>query len=164
MSRQTLAERGYDRLGTFALVRYYQIQLHDLQDDKVSSLNKITDFATLRLQDDTDSPIASRRGNSLYQNDDAMRAIQDEQIVNVALIGYLSALTIHCKDLKADRTIHHLGSKATNRHGKETYEARVDRLPEAVRGREPLSHCRGDTVRKKSVCGRDPYASAQMTA
>ncbi|RWA04981.1 hypothetical protein EKO27_g10129, partial [Xylaria grammica] len=130
MSRQILAERGYDRLGTFALVRYYQIQLHDLQDDKVCSLNKIvpiktrsqTKAAAQTPPNQLRPPIDGLCYTPLKRRYGLVYSLADEQIVNVALIGYLSALTIHCKDLKADRTIHHLGFEATNRHDREDKE------------------------------------------
>ncbi|KAI1421868.1 hypothetical protein F5Y12DRAFT_664252 [Xylaria sp. FL1777] len=53
-------------------------------------------------------------------------AIEDEQIVNTALIEYLNALAIHYPKLEADWTLHRLPLTARNNAGQKTYEARTD--------------------------------------
>jgi len=67
------------------------------------------------------SPVSPLAGDSAAQ----FQAVEDEQIVNTALILYLNAITIHCRDVQADWTLHRrrflLGSTSN-----KVYEARVD--------------------------------------
>ncbi|KAI1287145.1 hypothetical protein F5Y03DRAFT_405770 [Xylaria venustula] len=67
-----------------------------------------------------------------------LKDIEDEQIVNTALIDYLNALAIHCKDLEADWTLHRLGFIARNNEGKKSYEARVDGYLKSRNSGQPL--------------------------
>ncbi|KAI0537292.1 hypothetical protein GGR58DRAFT_472484 [Xylaria digitata] len=64
--------------------------------------------------------------SSPFEDPRVFKAIQDEQIVNTALIEYLNALAIHCTDVKADWTLHRLPLIARDHEGVKTYEARVD--------------------------------------
>ncbi|KAI1735405.1 hypothetical protein F4680DRAFT_453092 [Xylaria scruposa] len=52
--------------------------------------------------------------------------IEDEQIVNTALLLYLNALTIHCKTIKGDWTIHRHPFVVKTTEKTKVYEARVD--------------------------------------
>jgi hypothetical protein len=67
------------------------------------------------------SPVSPLRGDAAAH----FQAVEDEQIVNTALILFLNALTMHCKQVQAEWTLHRrrfvLGSD-----GKDVYEARVD--------------------------------------
>ncbi|KAI1270804.1 hypothetical protein F5Y07DRAFT_405100 [Xylaria sp. FL0933] len=57
---------------------------------------------------------------------DQFKALQDEQIVNTALILYLNAIAIHCTSLQADWTLHRRAFVVRNKDAEKTYEARVD--------------------------------------
>jgi hypothetical protein len=54
------------------------------------------------------------------------KAIEDEQIVNTALILYLNSLLIYCPNIKADWTLHRYPLISKNHQGDKSYEARVD--------------------------------------
>ncbi|KAI0467625.1 hypothetical protein F4859DRAFT_493029 [Xylaria cf. heliscus] len=73
--------------------------------------------APYRTPEDASSPFEDPR---------MFKAIQDEQIVNTALIEYLNALAIHCIQLEANWTLHRLPLIARDHRGAKTYEARVD--------------------------------------
>ncbi|KAI0098803.1 hypothetical protein GGR51DRAFT_537491 [Nemania sp. FL0031] len=70
--------------------------------------------------------------------EDQFKAIQDEQIVNTALILFLNALTIHSA-LRADWTLHRRAFISRNRNGEKTYEARVDGLLRRRQDDKPLA-------------------------
>ncbi|KAI8623451.1 hypothetical protein F5Y19DRAFT_481649 [Xylariaceae sp. FL1651] len=53
------------------------------------------------------------------------KAVNDEQIVNTALLLYLNALTISCSEVQGDWTLHRRRFVLESR-GKKVYEARVD--------------------------------------
>ncbi|KAI0970014.1 hypothetical protein F4678DRAFT_480727 [Xylaria arbuscula] len=65
-------------------------------------------------------------GDSPYTEASTLKAIKDEQIVNVALIEYLNALAIHYPNLVADWTLHRFPLIAQNSNREKTYEARID--------------------------------------
>jgi len=67
------------------------------------------------------------------------QAIQDEQIVNTALIEYLNALVIHFTELKANWTLHRLPLVARDRQRVKTYEARVDGYLKRRQDGKPLA-------------------------
>ncbi|KAL8397205.1 hypothetical protein RB594_004066 [Gaeumannomyces avenae] len=54
---------------------------------------------------------------------------EDEQIVNTAMIDYLTSITLNCKDVKGDWTLHRAAFIATNTQKPrkpKIYESRVD--------------------------------------
>ncbi|KAI3331304.1 hypothetical protein F4824DRAFT_476196 [Ustulina deusta] len=82
-------------------------------------------------QGDTFSPLHEEIAKQL-------KAIQDEQIVNTALILYLDAVTIHCPELEADWTLHRVPFISKDYVGNKTYEARVDGYLKRRSDGEPL--------------------------
>ncbi|CAJ2513175.1 Uu.00g012940.m01.CDS01 [Anthostomella pinea] len=70
---------------------------------------------------------------------DQFKAIQDEQIVNTALILYLDALIIHCTRVRGQWSLHRRGFIARNKNYQKTYEARVDGLLQKDVTGEPLA-------------------------
>ncbi|KAI0965853.1 hypothetical protein F4678DRAFT_313077 [Xylaria arbuscula] len=76
---------------------------------------------------------------SPFEDPKVFKAIQDEQIVNTALIEYLNALAIHCTELKANWTLHRLPLIARDHQGTKTYEARVDGYLRRRRDGQPLA-------------------------
>ncbi|KAI0810311.1 hypothetical protein GGR55DRAFT_646127 [Xylaria sp. FL0064] len=79
------------------------------------------------------------QGDNYYPPGALSEAIEDEQIVNTALIEYLNALAIHHPQLEADWTLHRLPLVARNiRTGAKTYEARIDGYLRRRRDNAPL--------------------------
>ncbi|KAI0154855.1 hypothetical protein GGR57DRAFT_98633 [Xylariaceae sp. FL1272] len=87
---------------------------------------------------DASSVESGSETGSLYLDPYQLKAIEDEQIVNTALILFLNALTIHFPDLTADWTLHRLAFLCRNGNGEKTYEARVDGFLRRQRDNEPL--------------------------
>ncbi|KAK5637612.1 hypothetical protein RRF57_013327 [Xylaria bambusicola] len=77
--------------------------------------------------------------SSPFEDPGIFKAIQDEQIVNTALIEYLNALAIHCKDLKANWTLHRLPLVTRDNQREKIYEARVDGYLRRRRDGKPLA-------------------------
>ncbi|KAI0429810.1 hypothetical protein F5Y09DRAFT_309437 [Xylaria sp. FL1042] len=77
--------------------------------------------------------------SSPFEDPRLFKAIQDEQIVNTALIEYLNALAIHCTQLKANWTLHRIPLIAHDRQRVKTYEARVDGYLKRRRDEKPLA-------------------------
>ncbi|KAI1130603.1 hypothetical protein F5Y10DRAFT_235195 [Nemania abortiva] len=96
---------------------------------------------------------------------DQFKAIQDEQIVNTALILYLNALTIHFPDLQADWTLHRRAFVSLNKAMEKTYEARVDGFLKRRRDKEPLIILEVKPFQRyKKPSGIRMQESAQMAA
>ncbi|KAI3340079.1 hypothetical protein F4824DRAFT_454009 [Ustulina deusta] len=94
-----------------------------------------------------------------------IKDVQDEQIVNTALIEYLNGLAIHYKQIKADWTLHRLALTCRNNQAKKSYEARVDGYLKRRSDGQPLvilevKPCK----RKKNQAQIRMQESAQMAA
>ncbi|KAI0808758.1 hypothetical protein GGR55DRAFT_650718 [Xylaria sp. FL0064] len=94
-----------------------------------------------------------------------LKDIQDEQIVNTALIDYLNALSIHCKALKSHWTLHRLALVARNNSKEKSYEARVDGYLKSPRDGQPLVIAEVKPCRRwKNLRQIRMQESAQMAA
>ncbi|KAF2965604.1 hypothetical protein GQX73_g7965 [Xylaria multiplex] len=144
---KTLEEQGYAGLDTFSLVRYEPNRQEDKKSAQTESCRPI-------LPDpDPEAPrsgTAYRGGSpapyetpedfsSPFEDPRVFKAIQDEQIVNTALIEYLNALAIHCTELEANWTLHRLPLIARDHTGTKTYEARVDGYLKSRQDEQPLA-------------------------
>ncbi|KAI1422363.1 hypothetical protein F5Y12DRAFT_624094 [Xylaria sp. FL1777] len=106
-----------------------------------NDLELASDLDEMRLSNSphTPSPPATPEDySSPFVDPSTLKDIQDEQIVNTALIDYLNSLAIPCKELTADWKLHRLSLIARNSNREKTYEARVDGYLERRSDRKPL--------------------------
>ncbi|KAI1272510.1 hypothetical protein F5Y07DRAFT_403334 [Xylaria sp. FL0933] len=207
LKTEDLRKRAYAGLGTFTLVRYYQLQSQGLTDEgtgapkvdfsppvssrtraqlsrrvpdpstptcvPVSTSTSILGLEGLSLDgfqlSDTPStpppPATPEDCSSPFLDTATLKDIQDEQIVNTALIDYLTALSIHCNDVEAHWTPHRLALLARNNSEEKSYEARVDGYLKSHKDGQPLvivevKPCR----RSKNRAQIRMQESAQMAA
>ncbi|KEZ46422.1 hypothetical protein SAPIO_CDS0745 [Scedosporium apiospermum] len=168
------SDTAFPELGTFTLVRYFQLASMDLlttdyEDtpklefappapreaavkakaavrDMLTTPTKSTGVMTHLLGRDTpdisklkisdlsmtpQSPMNSVTGRQV-------KAIEDEQIVNTALISFLIAVTLHSPQIKADWSLSRMAFSVSDeaQGSKKIFEARVDGVLRMRKGRE----------------------------
>ncbi|KAI1295919.1 hypothetical protein F5Y03DRAFT_399085 [Xylaria venustula] len=144
---------------------------------KLSGLEQQVKNLSLSNSTPDQPPTTPDRGSSLsqsrslgdipspFEDPKVFKAIQDEQIVNTALIEYLNALAIHCTQLQANWTLHRLPLIARDHHTTKTYEARVDGYLRRRRDNMPLAIIEVKPfVRKTKQVQIRMQESAQMAA
>ncbi|RWA10963.1 hypothetical protein EKO27_g4151 [Xylaria grammica] len=134
-----------------------KLQLDDGTPDQVPTTpDRTSSRASVGTPGDVSSPFKDPR---------VFKAIQDEQIVNTALIEYLNALAIHCTQLEANWTLHRLPLIARDRAGLKTYEARVDGYLRRREDGQPLAIIEVKPfLRKKKPTAIRMQESAQMAS
>ncbi|OJD16609.1 hypothetical protein AJ78_03249 [Emergomyces pasteurianus Ep9510] len=121
LARRTISE------STFALAHYFQLQAADTWDETwapnvaVTPIARRTRSKTAKL--DTESPLVSASPGPGEIQNLIFQQTKDEQIVNTALVNFLSALTLHA-GLANHWTLHRKSFKAHFTHA--FFEARTD--------------------------------------
>lgn len=132
----------------------------DLSDFTPNQLPTTIDRGGSRAPYETPGDVSSP-----FEDPRMFKAIQDEQIVNTALIEYLNALAIHCTELKANWTLHRLPLIARDHQGEKTYEARVDGYLRRRRDGQPLAIIEVKPfTREKKLTAIRMQESAQMAS
>ncbi|KAI1824096.1 hypothetical protein F4861DRAFT_539412 [Xylaria intraflava] len=131
---------GIKSLGLFSLVWHYQLRVCPVEgpDSTTLPIHRLAIRPRLASERSTQPQaqtpqVSTRRGqeapstrpNLLQDTLSQARVAIDEQIVNVALILYLNALTL-CSEAQGEWTPHRKGFVLKSQEGEKVYEARVD--------------------------------------